>query len=47
MVYGLFALEILCEEMLRAIAAAHKKSNQTDANNIADCLRYDFLRGAT
>jgi transposase len=29
--------------MLRAIAAAKKKNDKTDAGKIADCLRCDFL----
>src|ERR1700761_5334188 len=29
--------------MLRAIAAAKKKNDRTDASKIADCLRCDFL----
>jgi hypothetical protein len=29
--------------MLRAIAAAKKKSDRIDAGKIADCLRCDFL----
>jgi hypothetical protein len=29
--------------MLRAITAAKKKNDRTDANKICDCLRCDFL----
>src|SRR6266404_8525656 len=37
------ALKVAHPLMLRAIAAAKKKTDRIDANKIADCLRCDFL----
>jgi transposase len=37
------ALKVAHPLMLRAIAAAKKKSDRIDANKICDCLRCDFL----
>ena len=37
------ALEVVHPLMLRAIAAAKKKNDRSDASKICDCLRCDFL----
>jgi transposase len=41
------ALKVAQPLMLRAIAAAKKKNDRIDAKKICDCLRCDFLPGAT